>query len=85
MKKISYEEYLSINNNNYVDVENPADCTTRFKNDTVEIMVHKDVNKDDDLEHFFNGIDENVCIVYREADTRIVYDCTWAEVMNIIN
>ena len=41
MKKISYEEYLSSNHDNYVDVENPADCSIRLKTDSVEIMVHK--------------------------------------------
>lgn len=85
MKKISYEEYLSTNNDNYVDVENPADCSTRLKNESVEIMVHKSINKDDDLEHWFDGIDENVCIIYKEADIQIVYDCTWEEILKEYN
>ena len=84
MKKISYEEYLSSNHDNYVDVENPADCSIRLKTDSVEIMVHKDVNRDDDPEHFFNGDDENVCIVYKDSEALIVYDCTWLEVLSIV-
>lgn len=31
MKKVSYEKYLSMNNFNYVDVENPSDCSTMMK------------------------------------------------------
>lgn len=81
MKEISYDEYISTSNDNYVDVENPADCSVRLKNESVEIMVHKDVNKNDDLEHWFDGNDENVCIIYKEADTRIAYDCTWEEIL----
>ena len=84
MKKISYEEYLLLNNNNYVDAENPADCSTRFKNESVEIMVHKSINKDDELNHWFDGNDENVCVIYKETDIRIVYDCTWEEVLCIV-
>ena len=82
MKEIIYDEYLSTSNDNYVDVENPADCSTRFKNESVEIMVHKSINKDDELSHCFDGHDENVCIIYKETDIRIVYDCTWEEILN---
>ena len=84
MKKISYEEYISFDNDNFIDVENPADCSTRLKTDSVEIMVHKSINKDDDPEHYFNGEDENVCIVYTDTDAMIVYDCTWQELQDVI-
>ena len=85
MKKISYEEYLLLNNDNYVDVENPADCSTRFRGNQVEIMVHNTINRNDELTHWFNGEDENVCIVYKESDIEIVYDCTWEEVLKEYN
>ena len=85
MKKVSYEKYLSMNNDNYVDVENPSDCSTRFQNEKVEIMVHKGVNKNDELEHWFDGNDENVCVVYKDSDIQIVYECTWEDMMKEYN
>ena len=84
MKKISYEEYLSSKQDTYIDVENPADCSTRYKNDKFDVMVFKAINTDDDPDYFFSGCDEDVCIIFRETDILIVYDCTWAEVLNEI-
>ncbi len=85
VKKMTWEEYNSSEQNAYLDEENSADQDVVFSNDTYIIRMFKAISHDND--HYFTGEDEDFAIVESKDgsfDSYLLYGCTLSDAIYYI-